>query len=50
MRNWLVAFVLALPCALSAQGMRVPFDQCVYRLGDNPAWAAADVDPSGWKP
>jgi len=50
MRNWLAAFVLALPCALSAQLTQVPFDQCVYRLGDNPAWAAANVDPAGWKP
>jgi serine phosphatase RsbU (regulator of sigma subunit) len=50
MRNWLAAFVLALPCALSAQLTQVPFDQCVFRLGDNPAWAAANVDPSGWQP
>jgi phosphoserine phosphatase RsbU/P len=49
-RNWLIALLVALPCALSAQVTQVPFDQCVYRLGDNPAWAAANVDPSGWKP
>ncbi len=41
---------MTLPCALFAQLTQVPFDQCVYRLGDNPAWAAANVDPSGWKP
>jgi serine phosphatase RsbU (regulator of sigma subunit) len=49
-RNWLVAFLIAAPFALSAQVVRVPLGQCVYRLGDNPAWAAADVDPGGWKP
>jgi hypothetical protein len=49
-RNWLIALLIALPCALSAQITQVPFDQCVYRLGDNPAWAAANVDPSGWEP
>lgn len=50
MRNWLLVLFMALPCALPAQITQVPFDQCVYRLGDNPVWAATDVDPSGWKP
>jgi len=49
-RNWLVAVLITVPCALSAQVVHVPLDQCVYRLGDNPAWSAAEVDPSGWKP
>lgn len=49
-RNWLLALLVALPCALSAQITQVPFEQCVYRLGDNPAWAAINVDPGGWKP
>jgi hypothetical protein len=49
-RNWLIAFLLALPCALRAQVVQVPDSQCVYRLGDNPAWGAVNVDPSGWKP
>jgi len=49
-RNWLIVLFIILPCALSAQVVQVPFDQCVYRLGDNPAWAAVNVDPSGWKP
>ncbi len=49
-RIWLIAFLLAAPCALPAQFTQVPESQCVYRLGDNPAWAAANVDPSGWKP
>jgi len=49
-RNWLLVLLMALPYALSAQITQLPFDQCVYRLGDNSAWAAANVDPSGWKP
>ena len=49
-RNWLIALLVAAPCALSAQFTQVPDSKCVYRLGDNPAWAAANVDPSGWKP
>jgi sigma-B regulation protein RsbU (phosphoserine phosphatase) len=38
------------PGTLNAQVTRVPDSQCVYRLGDNPAWAAATIDPSGWQP
>ena len=49
-RNWLIAMFMAAPCALPAQLNQVPFDQCVYRLGDNPAWAAVNLDPTGWKP
>jgi len=49
-RIWLVALLLALPGALCAQRTRVPTDGCVYRLGDNPAWSAANLDESGWKP
>jgi len=49
-RNWLLVLFMALPGAIYGQVVQVPFDQCVYRLGDNPAWAAANVDPSGWKP
>ncbi|HZP04022.1 MAG TPA: SpoIIE family protein phosphatase [Terracidiphilus sp.] len=50
MRNWLAAFFLALPCALCAQVSQVPASQCVYRLGDNSAWSAANIDLTGWKP
>lgn len=50
LRIWLVAFFVILPCALRAQMAQIPFDQCVYRLGDNSAWATGNVDPSGWKP
>ena len=41
---------MVLPGAIYGQMVQVPFSQCVYRLGDNPTWAAASVDPGGWKP
>lgn len=50
MRRLLIALMLAAPCALCAQMVQISPDQCVYRLGDNPAWAAANIDPGGWKP
>jgi len=46
----ILALLAALPSALPAQIVQVPFSQCVYRLGDNPAWAAADLDQTGWRP
>jgi phosphoserine phosphatase RsbU/P len=49
-RYWLIALLMTATCALCAQLARIPDSQCVYRLGDNPAWAAADLDLSGWKP
>lgn len=55
MRKWLIVVFMTLSGTAHAQMpagqiVQVPMDQCVYRLGDNPAWAAANVDPSGWKP
>jgi phosphoserine phosphatase RsbU/P len=49
-RIWLVMHFIALPGALFAQPAGVPMDQCVYRLGDNPAWSSINLDESGWKP
>lgn len=49
-RIWLVILFMAVPGALCAQKTQVPTDGCVYRLGDNPAWAATNLDESGWKP
>src|ERR1039458_2963125 len=51
MRNWLLAAIVALPVSLCAQAIvTVPPEQCVYKVGDDPRWAAADLDESGWKP
>jgi Stage II sporulation protein E (SpoIIE) len=49
-RNRLIALLFVVPCILHAQFSQLPDSQCVYRLGDNPAWAAIHVDPSGWQP
>jgi hypothetical protein len=49
-RFWLVALLLVAPGAIFAQPVEVPLDHCVYRLGDNPAWTAANLDESGWVP
>ncbi|MGD1106124.1 MAG: SpoIIE family protein phosphatase [Terracidiphilus sp.] len=41
----------ALPGALTAQTiLTVSPQQCVWRSGDNPAWAAPNLDESGWQP
>lgn len=46
----LVAAALA-PAALAAQSvLTVPPSQCVWHAGDNPAWAAANLDEYGWQP
>ncbi len=42
---------IALPGALSAQTiMTVSPQQCVWRAGDDPAWAAPNLDETGWQP
>jgi serine phosphatase RsbU (regulator of sigma subunit) len=44
-------FALALPLAASGQGIvTVAPQQCVWRAGDNPAWAATSLDESNWQP
>ena len=51
MRNWLLALIVAWPLSLCAQAIvTVPPEQCIYKVGDDPRWAAADLDESGWKP
>ncbi len=51
MRNWILASIVALPVSLCAQAIvTVPPEQCVYKVGDDPRWAAADLDESGWMP
>jgi hypothetical protein len=53
MRNWLVVLLIALPSALDGQNgpfVRVPDSQCIYWLGDKPAWTAAVADPSDARP
>jgi hypothetical protein len=51
MRNWLLAAIVALPVSLCSQAIvNVPPTQCVYKVGDDSRWAAADLDESGWTP
>ncbi|MGA8043985.1 MAG: PP2C family protein-serine/threonine phosphatase [Terracidiphilus sp.] len=47
----LTALMLALPGALAAQSvLAVSAQQCVWRAGDDPAWAAPNLDETGWGP
>lgn len=55
MRNLIVySFVFASVTAsltpLPAQSITIPPQQCVWRAGDNPTWAAPDIDESSWHP
>lgn len=47
----LVVLLFALPGALTAQTIvTVAPEQCVWRTGDNLAWAAPNLDETGWQP
>jgi hypothetical protein len=47
----LVALLFALPGALAAQTVvTVAPQQCVWHTGDNLAWAAPNLDETGWQP
>src|ERR1700691_4196102 len=50
MRRILVLLWLCFPAALFAQEVNIPPGQCVWRAGDDPAWAAPTLDESGWLP
>ncbi len=43
--------LMLVPASLAAQSIiSVPSQQCVWHAGDNPAWAAANLDESDWQP
>lgn len=47
----LVVLLFALPGALAAQTIvTIAPQQCVWRTGDNLAWAAPNLDETGWQP
>jgi hypothetical protein len=51
MRKTVLILTCLFPAALAAQSIiTVPSQQCVWRAGDNPAWAAPSLDDSGWQP
>lgn len=46
-----LTLLLALPGALAAQSIiAITPQQCVWRAGDDPAWAAPTLDETGWQP
>ena len=47
----IAAILLLLPAGLAAQSaLSIPPQQCVWRQGDDPGWAAPHLDDSNWKP
>jgi hypothetical protein len=51
LRAALLVLLFALPSALAAQALlTVAPQQCVWRAGDNAAWAAPNLDESAWQP
>ncbi len=51
MLKWVLLFLLPSPLvALGQSVITVSPQQCVWRAGDNPAWAAPNLDESGWQP
>jgi phosphoserine phosphatase RsbU/P len=51
MSRSVLLFLLLWPLAGFAQSMvTVSPQQCVWRFGENPAWAAPNLDESGWQP
>src|SRR5579862_288928 len=56
MRKAILLFLVAaaapvVPVPLAAQSfVTVSPSQCVWHAGDTPAWAAANLDESGWQP
>ena len=50
MRKVFVLLCLCLPAVLSAEDVNIAPGQCVWRTGDDPAWAAPTIDESGSLP
>ncbi len=51
MPKWALLVVLFFSVAAQGQGLiTISPQQCVWHAGDDPAWAAANLDESGWQP
>ena len=51
MRKLSLLLVFLAPLAAFGQGIvSIAPQQCVWRAGDNPVWAAPNLDESGWQP
>ena len=49
--RWLALLFLLVAAILPAQSIQtIPSQQCLWHAGDNPAWAAPNLDESGWRP
>jgi hypothetical protein len=46
----LALLCLPLSAVFAQSPVVIPPEQCVWRAGDNPAWAASDLDETGWQP
>jgi hypothetical protein len=46
----LLLLILTPLAALGENIIEVPAQQCVWRAGDDPSWAAPNLDESGWRP
>jgi len=45
-----IAFLIVPVASFSESIVKIPPQQCVYRLCDDPGWAAPGLDDSGWRP
>lgn len=51
MHRYLVFLMLSTPMLVAAQAVvSISPDQCVWRAGDDLAWASPDMNESGWRP
>src|SRR6516225_4980053 len=51
MRKLALLLLLSLPFPALAQSvLTIDTRQCVWRTGDDPAWAALTLDETGWQP
>ena len=51
MPKLILLFLFPWPVAAFGQSIiTISPQQCVWRAGDNPAWAAENLDQTGWQP
>lgn len=51
MQRIIAALLLLIPAGVAAQtALSIPPQHCVWRQGDDPRWAAPNLDESDWKP
>jgi serine phosphatase RsbU (regulator of sigma subunit) len=50
MRKLLLLFLATAPALAAQTIINVPPQQCVWHAGDDSAWAARDLDETGWQP